>query len=50
MSSSKPESYIALTEDPKEAAKKIMRAITGGQAEPGRAEEAGRRAGEVLCL
>jgi len=31
MSSSKPESYIALTEDPKEAAGKIMRAITGGR-------------------
>jgi len=31
MSSSKPESHIALTEDPKEAAKKIMRAITGGR-------------------
>ncbi len=31
MSSSKPESHISLTEDPKEAAKKIMRAITGGR-------------------
>jgi tryptophanyl-tRNA synthetase len=31
MSSSKPESHIALTEDPKEAGKKIMRAITGGK-------------------
>ncbi len=31
MSSSKPESHIALTEDPREAAKKIMRAITGGR-------------------
>ena len=31
MSSSKPDSYIALTEDPKEAAKKVMRAITGGR-------------------
>ena len=31
MSSSKPESHIALTDDPKEAAKKIMRAITGGR-------------------
>ncbi|VVB71943.1 Tryptophan--tRNA ligase [uncultured archaeon] len=31
MSSSRPESHIALTEDPKEAAKKIMRAITGGR-------------------
>ncbi|MHC1632119.1 MAG: tryptophan--tRNA ligase [Methanotrichaceae archaeon] len=31
MSSSKPESYIALTEDPNEAAKKVMRAITGGR-------------------
>jgi len=31
MSSSKPESHISLTEDPKGAAKKIMRAITGGR-------------------
>lgn len=31
MSSSRQDSYIALTEDPKEAAKKIMRAITGGR-------------------
>ena len=31
MSSSKPESHIALTEDPKAAAKKIMKAITGGK-------------------
>jgi tryptophanyl-tRNA synthetase len=31
MSSSKPESHIALTEDPKEAGRKIMRAITGGR-------------------
>lgn len=31
MSSSKPESHIALTEDPREAAKKIMKAITGGR-------------------
>ena len=31
MSSSKPESHIALTEDPKEAARKVMRAITGGR-------------------
>jgi len=31
MSSSKPESHIALTEEPKEAAKKIMKAITGGR-------------------
>ncbi len=31
MSSSKPESHIALTEDPKDAGKKIMRAITGGR-------------------
>jgi tryptophanyl-tRNA synthetase len=31
MSSSKPESHIALTEDPKEASKKIMKAITGGR-------------------
>jgi len=31
MSSSKPESHIALTEDPQSAAKKIMKAITGGR-------------------
>ena len=31
MSSSKPESHIALTEEPREAGKKIMRAITGGR-------------------
>lgn len=31
MSSSRPESHIALTEDPKEAARKVMRAITGGR-------------------
>jgi tryptophanyl-tRNA synthetase len=31
MSSSKPESHIALTEDPKEASRKIMKAITGGR-------------------
>jgi len=31
MSSSKPESYVGLTEDPKEAANKIMKAITGGR-------------------
>jgi tryptophanyl-tRNA synthetase len=31
MSSSKPESHISLTEDPKVAAKKIMKAITGGK-------------------
>ncbi len=31
MSSSKPESHIALTEDPKEAAKKVMKAVTGGR-------------------
>ncbi|NYT02080.1 MAG: tryptophan--tRNA ligase [Methanosarcinales archaeon] len=31
MSSSRPESHIALTEDPREAGKKIMRAITGGK-------------------
>lgn len=31
MSSSKPESHIALTEDPKAAGKKIMKAITGGK-------------------
>ncbi|RLG74536.1 MAG: tryptophan--tRNA ligase [Thermoprotei archaeon] len=32
MSSSRPESYIALTDDPEEAGKKIMRSLTGGQA------------------
>ncbi len=31
MSSSKPESYIALSEDPGDAARKVMRAITGGK-------------------
>lgn len=31
MSSSKPESHIALTEEPREAGKKIMKAITGGR-------------------
>ena len=31
MSSSKPESHIALTEEPREAGKKILRAITGGR-------------------
>jgi len=31
MSSSKPESHIGLTEDPKAAAGKIMKAITGGR-------------------
>lgn len=31
MSSSKPESHIALTEDPKGAAKKVMQAVTGGR-------------------
>ncbi|WP_369424934.1 tryptophan--tRNA ligase [Methanothrix sp.] len=31
MSSSRPESHIALTEDPDEAASKIMKAITGGK-------------------
>ncbi|MHC1593365.1 MAG: tryptophan--tRNA ligase [Methermicoccaceae archaeon] len=31
MSSSKPESYIALTESPEEAAKKVMKAKTGGK-------------------
>jgi len=31
MSSSKPESHISLTEDPKAAGKKIMKAITGGK-------------------
>ncbi|MBO4302172.1 tryptophan--tRNA ligase [Methanosarcinaceae archaeon] len=32
MSSSKPESHIALTEDPKSAAKKVSRSKTGGRA------------------
>jgi tryptophanyl-tRNA synthetase len=31
MSSSKPDSHIALTEDPEEASKKVMRAVTGGR-------------------
>jgi tryptophanyl-tRNA synthetase len=31
MSSSKPDSHIALTEEPKEAAKKAMKAVTGGK-------------------
>ncbi|MDM7934125.1 MAG: tryptophan--tRNA ligase [Methanothrix sp.] len=31
MSSSRPESHVALTEDPVEAGKKILRAITGGR-------------------
>lgn len=31
MSSSRPESHIALTEDPDEAAKKVMKAVTGGR-------------------
>ena len=31
MSSSIPESYIALTDKPEEGAKKVMRAITGGR-------------------
>ena len=31
MSSSRPESHISLTEEPKEAARKIMKAITGGR-------------------
>ena len=31
MSSSKPESHISLTEDPKEAGRKVMKAITGGR-------------------
>lgn len=31
MSSSRPESHIALTEDPEEAKKKVMRAVTGGR-------------------
>ncbi len=31
MSSSRPESHIALTEDPKEAGSKMMKAITGGK-------------------
>ena len=32
MSSSKPESFISLLDDPKEARKKVMRALTGGRA------------------
>ena len=32
MSSSRPESYIALTDEPEEAGRKIMRSLTGGQA------------------
>ena len=32
MSSSRPESYIALTDDSEEAGEKIMRSLTGGQA------------------
>ncbi|MCX6695239.1 MAG: tryptophan--tRNA ligase [Candidatus Altiarchaeota archaeon] len=32
MSSSNPQSFIALTDEPKEAAKKVMRAKTGGRA------------------
>jgi tryptophanyl-tRNA synthetase len=31
MSSSKPDSHVALTEDPEEAKKKVMRAVTGGR-------------------
>ena len=31
MSSSRPESHIALTEDPEEARKKVMKAVTGGR-------------------
>ena len=31
MSSSKPESYIALTDDPEEAGRKLMRSFTGGR-------------------
>ncbi len=41
MSSSKPESHIALTEDPKEAAKKVMRAITGGRQSLGEQKKLG---------
>ncbi len=43
MSSSKPESYISLLDDPKVAEKKVMNAITGGRAT---AEEQRRLGGE----
>lgn len=43
MSSSKPESYISLLDDPEVAGKKVMRAITGGR---GSAEEQRRLGGE----
>ncbi len=43
MSSSKPESYISLLENPADAVKKIMRAFTGGRAT---AEEQRRLGGE----
>ena len=43
MSSSKPESYISLFDDPKTAAKKVKRAITGGK---GSAEEQRKFGGE----
>ncbi len=43
MSSSKPESYISLLEDPSEAARKVARALTGGRAT---ADEQRRLGGE----
>jgi|Deesub1362A_J573_1020465.scaffolds.fasta_scaffold00202_19 tryptophanyl-tRNA synthetase len=43
MSSSKPESYISLLEKPEDAAKKMMRAVTGGRVT---AEEQRRLGGE----
>ena len=43
MSSSKPESYIALTDPPEEAANKVMKSLTGGRAT---AEEQRRLGGE----
>jgi len=43
MSSSKPESFISLLDDPEVAGKKVMRAITGGR---GSAEEQRRLGGE----
>ena len=43
MSSSKPESYISLLDEPKEAVKKVMRAFTGGRIS---AEEQRRLGGE----
>jgi tryptophanyl-tRNA synthetase len=43
MSSSKPESYISLLDEPREAGKKVMKGITGGK---GSAEEQRRFGGE----